>query len=106
MHEARDSDETALIGDVAESRAEASGNQDGGEESVLLETAAVGVTAVMTRLLWHMAHQRHVEMRWMQSSQYLFWLAVLFRERWSGAMILGIRRQKEALVKRVRAAIE
>ena len=36
-HEARD---------VAESRAEAaSGNQGGGEQSVLLETAAVGVTA-------------------------------------------------------------
>ena len=44
-HEARDSDETALVGDITESRAEASGNQGGGEESVCLESAAVGVTA-------------------------------------------------------------
>ena len=44
-HEARDSDETALVGEVAESRAEASGYLGGGKESVLVETAAVGVTA-------------------------------------------------------------
>ena len=45
MHEACNSDETALIGDVDESRAEASGCQGGGEESVLVDTAAVGITA-------------------------------------------------------------
>ena len=44
-HEARDSDETTLVGQVAGSRAEASGYQGGGEGSVLLDTAAVGVTA-------------------------------------------------------------
>ena len=88
MHEARNSKETSLVGDVAESRAEASGNQGaggeesvlvdlmhavvidsahearnvaksraeasgnqgGGEESVLLETAAVGVTAPVEQM--------------------------------------------------------
>ena len=44
-HEARDSDETVHVGEVAESRAKASGCPGGGEESVLLDTAAVGVTA-------------------------------------------------------------
>ena len=34
-----------LAGDVAESRAEASGYHGGGEGSVLVDTAAVGVTA-------------------------------------------------------------
>ena len=51
VHEARDSDETALIRDVVdESRAGASGCQGGGEESVLLETAAVGVTITAERI--------------------------------------------------------
>ena len=40
-----DTDKTALVGDVAESQAEASANEGGGEESGLLETAAVGATA-------------------------------------------------------------
>ena len=43
--EAHDTNKTALVGEVAESRAEASGYQGGGEQSVLLETAAVGVAA-------------------------------------------------------------
>ena len=62
--EARDCDKTALVGDVAGSRAETSGNQGGGgEESVLLESAVVGVTtpaeqvapaSVVPRLQCHM----------------------------------------------------
>ena len=49
VNEVPGSEETALIGDVPhkdidKSRAEASGCQGGGEESVLLDTAAVGVT--------------------------------------------------------------
>ena len=44
VHEAcNDSDETALIGDVAKSREEALGSQGGCEESVLVDTAAVSV---------------------------------------------------------------
>ena len=50
VHETRDSDETALIGDVDESRAEASDYQGGGEQSVLLETATVGVTAPVQQM--------------------------------------------------------
>ena len=56
--------------------------------------------SVVTRLLLHMAHPRHVEVSWMQSSQHLFRLAVLFRGSCRGAM------SPEDLVKRVKAAIE
>ena len=43
-HEGHNTDRTALVG-VAESQAEASGCPGGGKESLLLETAAVGVAA-------------------------------------------------------------
>ena len=81
-HEACESDQTALIGDVDESRAEASGNKGGGEESALStqrESASRRsqsrwlLRSIVTRLLWHMAHQRHVEMSWMQSSASSGW---------------------------------
>ena len=81
------SDETALIRDVDKSQAEALGNQGFCEESLLLETAAVSVTAPTEQTaptldhdeaLWHMGHQLHVKMSWTQSSQCLFRLAVPF----------------------------
>ena len=55
-HEARDFDETALVGDVDESRAEASGIEGGGEEYVPLETAAVGVTAPAEQITPALGH--------------------------------------------------
>ena len=46
VNEAHDPNKTALIWDVDDkSRAEASGDQGSSEESVLLDTAAVGVMA-------------------------------------------------------------
>ena len=102
-HEAHNTNEMALVG-VAESRAEASGCPGGGEESLLLETAAAVsrrpqsrwlLRRIVTRLLWHMAHQRHVEMSWKQSSQCLFRLAVPFRVSCRSAMTRGIRRERK-----------
>ena len=56
VHKARDSDEKVLVRDIAESRAQASGNQGGGEESVLFETAAVGVTAPAEQMAPALGH--------------------------------------------------